>query len=449
MSNVVTRFCARLLAAIAFLFYALVPGFAEAPAGKLVIVTSFSKDVTDPYKKAFEKANPGVTVEMQNRNSSGAVKYLDETKSNNASDLMWASAPDVFEALKRLHLLEKYSPKAAGIPEKIGQFPINDPDGFFCGFAVSGYGIMWNTRYAAANKLPEPKDWDDLGKAIFHDHVAISSPSRSGTTHLTIETMLQGEGWEKGWRLQKEIGGNLNQVTERSFGVPDGVNSGQFGYGIVIDFFGFSAQAAGFPVKFVYPSVTTIVPANIGIIKNAPNATLAKAFIEFLLSPPGQEILFEPTIRRLPVNPSSYAKAPEGMINPFKISFSGKGGFKFDSDLSSVRRGVVNALYDQLITFQLSDLKSVTKAIQHAESELAAKPNAHAKALLDEARDLIAAMPINEDEAVSPDVVDAFKKGAKGKAPRQAQLEQTWAKFARDHYQQASSKVQEAEKLLN
>jgi hypothetical protein len=27
----------------------------------------------------------------------------------------------------------------------------------------------------------------------------MSSPSRSGTTHFTIETILQGEGWEKGW----------------------------------------------------------------------------------------------------------------------------------------------------------------------------------------------------------------------------------------------------------
>lgn len=31
---------------------------AQAPAGKVVVVTSFSKDVTDPFKKAFEAAHP-------------------------------------------------------------------------------------------------------------------------------------------------------------------------------------------------------------------------------------------------------------------------------------------------------------------------------------------------------------------------------------------------------
>jgi hypothetical protein len=30
------------------------------------------------------------------------------------------------------------------------------------------------------------------------------------------------------------------------------VNSGQVGFGIVIDFFAFSSQASGFPVKYVY-----------------------------------------------------------------------------------------------------------------------------------------------------------------------------------------------------
>ncbi len=101
---------------------------------------------------------------------------------------------------------------------------------------------MYNTRYLKANNLPAPKEWDDLKKPIYFGHVGISAPSRSGTTHLTVETILQGEGWDKGWATLLEIGGNLAQVSDRSFGVPDAVNSGQYGLGIVIDFFGLSAQ---------------------------------------------------------------------------------------------------------------------------------------------------------------------------------------------------------------
>jgi ABC-type Fe3+ transport system, periplasmic component len=219
-----------ILAALALAF-GIGPAHAQAPTGKVTVSTSFPKDVTDPIKKAFEKAHPGVTLDVQNRNTNAGVKYLEETKDNNQTDLFWASAPDAFEVLKGKGLLQKYQPKATGIPEKIGAFPINDPDGYYFGFAASGYGIMWNERYAKANNLPEPKEWSDLAKPVYYDHVSIATPSRSGTTHLTIETILQGEGWEQGWRTIKEMAGNFRNVTERSFGVPEAVNSGEVGVG--------------------------------------------------------------------------------------------------------------------------------------------------------------------------------------------------------------------------
>ena len=423
---------------------------AQAPQGKVTVVTSFSRDVTDPFKRAFEAAHPGVTLEVQNRNTNAGVKLLQETKSNNQADLFWASAPDAFEVLKGSGLLEAYKPQAQGIPEKIGQFPINDPQGFYFGFAVSGYGIMWNERYVRANRLPEPAEWSDLARAEYFDHVSITAPSRSGTTHLTIEAILQTGGWNEGWKTIKGFSGNLRNITERSFGVPDAVNSGQVGYGIVIDFFAYSAQGAGFPIKFAYPSLNAIVPANVGIVKNAPNAAGAKAFVEFLLSAKGQEILFEPTIRRLPVLPTVYAKAPAGLPNPFTLSAARADRAPFDVNLSERRYTVVDVLYDQLVSFQLEALKRVTKTLHDADARLARRDNAQAKALVAEARALIAAMPVTEQQASSDDIVNAFKGGGgSGKGPRQAELEQQWAAFAKEKYAQAQAKADEALRLTN
>ncbi|WP_192737766.1 extracellular solute-binding protein [Bradyrhizobium sp. OAE829] len=419
--------------------------FAQAPAGKVTVVTSFAKDVTDPVKKAFETATPGVTLEVQNRNTNAGVKYLEETKSSNQVDLFWASAPDAFEVLKGKGLLQKYAPKASGIPEKIGQFPINDPAGFYFGFAASGYGIMWNERYVKANKLPDPREWQDLAKPVYYDHVSIAAPSRSGTTHLTVEAVLQGEGWAKGWGTIKAMAGNFRNITERSFGVPEAVNSGQVGYGIVIDFFAFSAQASGFPVKFIYPTVTTIVPANVGIVANAPNKAAAEAFVEFLLSPAGQQVLFEPGIRRLPVNPDVYAKAPADYPNPFKDPRL-NSMIKFDVAKSEARNDVVDVLFDQLISFQLDSLKAATKAIHEAEAAIARKDNAQARALITQARELIAAMPVDEAAASAKETASAFT-GGKQKGARQAELEQQWAVFAKERYAQAQAKAEEAAKL--
>ena len=264
---------------------------------------------------------------------------------------------------------------------------------------------MWNTRYLKANKLPAPKEWIDLTKPIYFGHTGMSAPSRSGTTHLTVETILQGDGFDKGWAKMKNISANFKTVTARSFGVPDGVNSGDFGIGIVIDFFGLSSIGGGFPVEFVYPTITTLVPANIGIIKNAPNSANAKLFIDFLLTPEGQTILLDPKIRRLPVNPETYSKAPKDFPNPFKDSSIG-AAVKFDVLLSKRRYNLVNSLFDVMITYRLDDLRAAMSAIYKAEKALGNKNNPKAKKLIADARALISKSPITEAQANDP----AFNK---------------------------------------
>jgi len=434
----------RLLLAAAAAILGTGPALAQGIGDKLVIVTSFSKDLTTPFAQAFEKKHPGVKVEVQNRNSAAAIAFIRETRSS-PPDIFWASAPDAFEVLKKNTLLQKYQPKAQGLASKVGSYPINDPQGFYIGFAASGYGIMFNTRYMRANNLPAPKEWDDLKKPIYFGHVGFSAPSRSGTSHLTVETILQGEGWDKGWATLIEIGGNFQQVSDRSFGVPDAVNSGQYGIGIVIDFFGLSAKASGFPVEFVYPTVTAIVPANVGIIANAKNQKAAEAFVEFLLSEEGQQILLDPKIQRLPVRPATYDKAPAGYPNPFKNTQLG-AKVNFNADLSEGRYELLNSLFDRLITFRLKELNAAWKAIHDTEKRLGANANAEAKRLLAQARKLASSVPITDKEASDPAIAGSFQEVKRGAKPagRQAEFEEKWDSFAVKNYAEAKALAERA-----
>jgi phosphoglycerate transport regulatory protein PgtC len=433
---------------VAFLFAT------SAFANTVTIVTSFPKDLSGKFKAAFEKKYPNITVEIVGKKTTAGIKYIQETKSNNTTDLFWASAPDAFEVLKGDGLLQKYTSKAKGIPSKVGSYPVNDPDGFYTGFAAAGYGIMWNTRYLKANKLPAPKEWSDLANPVYFGHVGMSAPSRSGTTHLTVETLLQGEGFDKGWALTKEMAANFKTVTARSFGVPDGVNSGDFGIGIVIDFFGLSSIGSGFPVDFVYPKVSTLVPANIGIINNAPNKKNAQLFIDFLLSTKGQETLLDPKIRRLPVNPNTYSKAPKGFPNPFKDKSIG-AAVKFDVDLSKSRYNLINSLFDVMITYRLDELRDAMSAIYKAEAALKKKSNSKASALVKEARALIAKNPISEAKANDAEFNKIFKKKRrkakdieKYAGTRQAEVEAGWDKAVVANYSAAKQKAEQALKLL-
>jgi phosphoglycerate transport regulatory protein PgtC len=433
---------------VAFLFAT------SAFANTVTIVTSFPKDLSGKFKAAFEKKYPNIKVEIVGKKTTAGIKYIQETKSNNTTDLFWASAPDAFEVLKGDGLLQKYTSKAKGIPSKVGSYPVNDPDGFYTGFAAAGYGIMWNTRYLKANKLPAPKQWSDLTNPVYFGHVGMSAPSRSGTTHLTVETLLQGEGFDKGWALSKEMAANFKTVTARSFGVPDGVNSGDFGIGIVIDFFGLSSIGSGFPVDFVYPKVSTLVPANIGIINNAPNKKNAQLFIDFLLSTQGQETLLDPKIRRLPVNPDTYSKAPKGFPNPFKDKSIG-AAVKFDVDLSKSRYNLINSMFDVMITYRLDELRDAMSAIYKAEAALKKKSNSKASALVKEARALIAKNPITEAKANDAEFNKIFKKKRKKAkdiekyaGTRQAEVEAGWDKAVVANYSAAKQKAEQALKLL-
>ncbi len=418
--------------------------FAQSIGDKVIIVTSFSKDLTTPFSVAFEKKYPGTKVEVQNRNSAAAIAFIRETRSS-PPDIFWASAPDAFEVLKKNSLLQKYQPKAQGLTDKVGTYPVNDPAGYYVGFAASGYGIMYNTRYMRANSLPAPKEWDDLKKPIYFGHVGFSAPSRSGTSHLTVETILQGEGWDKGWATLIEIGGNFQQVSDRSFGVPDAVNSGQYGIGIVIDFFGLSAKASGFPVEFVYPTVTAIVPANVGIIANAKNQKAAEAFVEFLLSEEGQQILLDPKIQRLPVRQSTYAKAPAGYPNPITDKSLG-AKVSFNADVSEGRYELVNSLFDRVITFRLKELNAAWKAIHDTEKRLGTGANAEAKRLLAEARKLASSVPITAKEASDPAIAGSFQEVKKDAKPagRQAEFEERWDSFAVKNYAEAKALAEKA-----
>jgi spermidine/putrescine-binding protein len=303
---------------------------------------------------------------------------------------------------------------------------------------------MWNTRYMKANRLPAPKEWVDLVKPVYHGHVAISSPSRSGTTHLTIETILQGEGWSRGWEQVLMIGGNTAAITERSFSVPDGVNNGQFGIGLVIDFFGLSARASGFPVEFVYPSVTAIVPANIGLIANAKNAEIGKKFIAFALSEAGQKLLLDPKISRLPVLPATYQSAPAGYPNPFSGKIKPK--VKFNSDLSRSRYYVVNSLFDQTITFRHRELVAATKAIHEATARLAGKKNAQAAKLLAEARELAFTPLVSEQKAKDKEFLALFSQTKRDalKTKQLTGLEEYWSSTARKNYIRAAELANQA-----
>ena len=420
-----------------------------ATAGTVTVITSFPKELTDAYKSAFEKENPGIKLEILNKNTVAGIAYVRELPAGQRPEVFWASAPDAFEVLARDKLLVNIaSLRNPQIPDKIGLFPVNDPGGFYLGQALAGYGIMYNTRYLKANKLAAPTAWADLLGSQWFGHVGITAPSRSGTMHLTVETILQAEGWDKGWSTLLRMAGNSSSVTERSFGVPDGVDNGQFGAGPVIDFFGLSGKYSGFPVEFVYPEETAIVPANIALVEGAGNAAEGGKFVSYTLSQAGQELLLQPKISRLPVIPYKdlAGKVPANYPDPTAIAARSK--VQFDTELSTKRYYLVQSLFDQTITFRLKELQAATQAIFEAERKLGPNPSGPRADLLRQARELAYTPVIDEAQARDQTLLRTLAGNRKDADINRAitQSEGDWNSRARERYAQARNLAAQATK---
>jgi hypothetical protein len=229
--------------------------------------------------------------------------------------------------------------------------------------------------------------------------------------------------------------------------VRNGVEEGRFGAGLVIDFFGLMSKASGHPVKFVYPEETVMLPANIAMIKGAKNPDEAARFIAFVTSDEGQKFLFQPAISRLPVRPEIYEYAPSGFPNPFQGA-SKRDSLLFDSRLSRQRYHLVNALFDQLVTYRLRELKEAWSLIHRAEKKLARPGPPGMNKSLDRARDLIFRIPVDERLSRNARVNSMFSRHKPGFAVSAGQsgFEAKWRKGALARYAKAA---QIAENVLS
>lgn len=401
---------------------------------KLTIVTSYPPTFFEPFQKAFEQANPDLGLTIIQRNTSSASRFIAD-KPDQPADIFWASAADAFELLKRSGSLRKIKPRPTGAPDKLFGYPVNDPDGYYLGFALSGYGFVYNAAYLAQHGLLPPRDWQELLDPAYAGHIGITTPSRSGTTHLMVEALLQTYGWAKGWAMLSRLGGNLSTVTARSFGVASGVAQRRFGIGITIDFLARTPDISSSDAVFVMPPDTVFVPASIAILSRARNVDAAERFIDFILSDKGQRILLDPSVGRIPVIPT---------LNRDLLPDDGEAGLlgntNFNAGLSAQRYGLVNLIFDDYIVRRRAVLARLWKRLAELEAMNIASPET--LSLLARARRSLETPPISDAEASQLD--DALR----AKWPRPIERSPAQAEFAARLRASIERNLSDAETLI-
>jgi iron(III) transport system substrate-binding protein len=281
----------------------------EAPAGKLVVYTSQAPEIAQQTMDAFKAAYPNVQVEWTRNGTTQLMNVLrTEMMSGEAKpDVLLIADAINLGALKNENHLYSYS----DAPLSHINPSFYDKDKTFFGTKIIATVIAYNTQHA------QPIDsWNALAVEANKGQIAVPSPLYSGAALYKLHTDINTPSI--GWSFYKKLaaigiapqGGNGPALKA--------VASGLDKYGIITDADVILAKKKGSPVDLVYPKEgVSYVTEPVAIMKTAHNLPAAKAFVNFMLSEPGQKLVVEQGNR--PVD--DRVSAPEGFtpINKIKL----------------------------------------------------------------------------------------------------------------------------------
>lgn len=231
---------------------------------------------------------------------------------------------------------QAYLESVYGPENRVGVERLYDDDQHWFGTALSGFGIVYNRDLLRELGVPEPTSFGELGDPRLYRRVALADPRLSGSVATLYDAILNKEGWDKGWRILREMSANARYFSSSSTQPPLDVSQGECAAGVAIDFYGRGqSQSLIKPgddpsssrVGYIDPPGATYIDADpASIINGARHAELARRFVEFCLTDEAQALWqFAPLdqtpgaagdglgpqhdrLRRMPVKPSMYAK---------------------------------------------------------------------------------------------------------------------------------------------
>lgn len=266
---------------------ALLVGFSSLSAvaadGKLVVYTSQAPEIAQQTMDAFKAANPGIEVSWT-RN--GTTQLMNVLRTEMMSGEVKADVLLVADAIN-LGALKKEGKLMAWPDAPVSNISPDfyDKDKTWFGTKIIATVIGYNTQ-----KAKPVNSWMALTVADNRGQVAVPSPLYSGAALYHLHTVINTP--TIGWDFYQKLA--ANGVTPEGGNGPalKAVASGMAKYGVITDADIIRAKKQGSPVDLVYPQEgVSYVTEPVAILKGAHNVPAAKAFVSFMLSEKGQQLV--------------------------------------------------------------------------------------------------------------------------------------------------------------
>lgn len=254
----------------------------EQLSGKVTVYMPSPSGLADKLAAAFTEKT-GVEVEQFQGTTGEILARLEAEKANPVADVVILASWSDGLSMKEDGQLESYTPANA---DKINDGWI-DSDNTLFGYSASAVGVIYNTSVVSDLNA----DWSELADDQYKDTIAIPDPEKSGACKDFLAGLVTGD--ENGEAIMKSWADNGLTVPGANKAALEAVTTGEKGILIAgVDYNAYSSMAKGEPLNIYYPASGTVVnPRPAMILKTAPNADNAKAFIDFLFSDEAQELV--------------------------------------------------------------------------------------------------------------------------------------------------------------
>jgi iron(III) transport system substrate-binding protein len=264
---------------------------AKTASGTITVYSALNESTNKSFIEAFEKATPGVTVEILPLAAAGELQTRIRTeKAAPKADAFIGGSSEFHDPLAKEGLLEPYrSPRAEPIEAEF-----RDPEGRWTGWYLGIFGLILNKdRWAKemAGK-PKPASWDDLLDPTLKGKVAFPDPIKTGGGYIFLANQVFrfGRDEAKAMDYMKKLHDNVGQYAGTSPLGIELVSQGQFLIGPNWGHDILTAANRGAPVEFAAPADTAFEIGAVSIVKGGPNLSGARAFVDWVLTREASEL---------------------------------------------------------------------------------------------------------------------------------------------------------------
>ena len=257
---------------------------------KVIVYAALDEKTANELAQAFTKAT-GIPAEiaLQVEEAGTIAARIKAEAAKPRADVFIGGNSTFHAGLATGGLLQKYSSpvvKQAKIDQRF-----MDPDGYWTGWYLGALCLVYNNQLYEQKLKPlglkPPATWDDLLDPAYKGQVIASNPATTGGAYLMLAAQIFRLGNEQaGFDYIRKLHPNVSQYTKGANGCIPLVAQGEAIAGFAWGHDSLKQKAQGnLPITVVFPKDTGFEIGCVSILNKAPNASAAKKFVDFILSP--------------------------------------------------------------------------------------------------------------------------------------------------------------------